>query len=119
MKKYIIFVDDDKNILQGLKRSMKPMTEKWDILFLNNVESVIETIKEKKPDIIIADYKMPGMNGIELLNKIKKEYPFIKRILLTGQSESEVFKEADKESHEYLSKPCSREELIEIINKFL
>ena len=110
MKRRILFVDDDPNILQGLQRSLRSMREDWEMIFVSDSREALKEISNGKYDVIVSDYKMPGMDGLELLGKIKQKYPEVKRILLSGQSESEVFERADELEHEYIEKPCKSEE---------
>ena len=109
----IIFVDDENNLLDALKRTLfRKKKDVWDMIFLNNGQQALEELKIKKYDIIVADYKMPGMDGLELLSQIKEKYKDMKRIILTGQSEQEIFNKAKEVAHAYLSKPCNPDELI-------
>jgi len=117
MKKRILFVDDEPKILQGLQRSLRPMKDEWDMDFISSSIEALEEVKKNKYDVVVSDYKMPKMDGIELLTLVKNENPEIKRILLSGQSEDEVFDKAEKIADKYIAKPCSTEELMSIINK--
>jgi DNA-binding NtrC family response regulator len=114
----IIFVDDENNLLDALKRTLlRNKKDVWDMIFLNSGQQVLEELKIKKYDIIIADYKMPGMDGLELLLQIKDKYKEMKRIILTGQSEQEIFNKAKEVAHVYLSKPCNPDDLVSAIEK--
>ena len=118
MKK-IIFVDDEINLLQGLKRSLRSKMDEWDMLFLESGSETLDVLKKERYDIIVTDYRMPEMNGIELLEKVKEKYPDMIRILLTGQSESEIFERAKDLVNLYLAKPCSADNLISNIEKLI
>lgn len=106
MTKKILFVDDDKNLLNSLKRVMHQYRENWEMVFVERGTDALDLLSKDTFDIIFADYKMPGMDGIELLEIIKEQYPRIKRILLTGQSESEIYDRAQSVVHKYIAKPC-------------
>ncbi|MDY6967571.1 MAG: response regulator [Spirochaetota bacterium] len=118
MKK-IIFVDDEINLLQGLKRSLRSKKGEWDMLFLESGKETLEVLKRSRYDIIVSDYRMPDINGIELLKVIKEKYPYMIRILLTGQSEAEIFEKAKDLVNVYLPKPCSAHDLILNIEKVI
>ncbi len=108
----IIFVDDEKNLLDSLKRTLRPHSKEWNMRFLESGDEALKYISGNSCDIVVSDYKMPGMDGLELLSKIKEKYPQIKRILLTGQSDTEIFNRAKDIVDKYVSKPCRQEELI-------
>jgi DNA-binding NtrC family response regulator len=115
MKK-IIFVDDDENLLKSMERILHPFMKLHTITFTVSPGKVLDLLKNEEYDIVIADYKMPEMDGIELLKVIKEKYPKMRRILLTGQSDSEIFDKSKSIVHQYLAKPCSQDELLKIIN---
>jgi DNA-binding NtrC family response regulator len=101
----IVFVDDDANLLQGIARVMK--TERRDVAFslCSSADEVLALLQEKSFHVIVADYRMPGQDGLSLLAVIKERYPAMKRVLLTGQSEAEIFHEAKPIVDRYMSKP--------------
>lgn len=106
MKKCILFVDDEANILQGLKRTLRPQRKEWDMEFAESGEEALKLIAEKGFDVVVTDMRMPGMDGAELLNEIKKNHPEIIRFVLSGYSEMELVMRSVGPSHQYLSKPC-------------
>ena len=85
--------------------------------FVESGPEALEIMSKTVFNIIVADYKMPIMNGLELLKEVKEKYPAIKRILLTGQSETEVYEEAKNLVDKYIAKPCDHDELISILKK--
>jgi DNA-binding NtrC family response regulator len=115
----ILVVDDDTNLLDGLKRSMREKQIMWKQMFVSSANDALDILATKKIDVIITDYKMPGIDGLELLSIVKEKYPDIKRILLTGQSENEVFESAKDIAHSYLSKPCPITDIINAIDKII
>ena len=115
MKK-ILFVDDEVNLLDGLKRIFRKKKDEWEMTFLADGRKALDYMEKNSMDIIITDYKMPGMNGLELLAIVKEKHPEIKRVILSGQSEAEIFDKALQLAHKYLSKPCDPEELIKFID---
>lgn len=115
----ILIVDDDVNLLDGLKRSMREKQNLWKQRYASSGNEALTILASEKIDLIVTDYKMPGIDGLELLSIIKEKYPEVKRILLTGQSESEVFESSRDIAHSYLSKPCPSAEIINVIVKVL
>jgi DNA-binding NarL/FixJ family response regulator len=115
----IIIVDDDENLISGLKRSMHTKSDVWDIQYVKSAKDAVELLASGKYDLIITDYKMPGMDGIDLLIHVKENFPSMKRVLLTGQSENEIFEISKDIAHVYLSKPCPALDIIQAIEKIL
>jgi len=117
MKYNICIVDDDSNLIDGIKRSLREKSDEWEISYFISSFEALDFCKKENPDLVISDYKMPGMTGLELFSILETDFPEIKKIILTGQSENEVFQKSNIVCDAYLSKPCSSKELIEAINK--
>ena len=113
----IIFVDDEKNLLDGLKRMLRKKKDEWDMVFVMSGQAVLDLLEKNKYHMVVSDYKMPGMDGLELLQMIKEKYPETNRIILSGQSETEVYDKAKEFADAYIPKPCSPEILISVIEK--
>ncbi|MBN2041907.1 MAG: response regulator [Spirochaetes bacterium] len=113
----ILFVDDDENLLNALKRMLRKKIKEWNMAFVLSAQEALNHLENDRCQVVVSDYKMPGMNGLDLFVKIKEKYPEIKRIILSGQSEAEIFDKAKEIAHEYITKPCSPDELVSIIEK--
>jgi YesN/AraC family two-component response regulator len=116
--KRVLFVDDEANLLEGLKRIFRKKKDDWEMVFLDEGVKALDYLSKNTIDFLITDYKMPGMNGLELLTHVKEKYPKIKRVILSGQSEEEIFDRASVLAHKYLSKPCDAEDLINFIDTY-
>lgn len=111
MVPHILFVDDEPNILGGLKRMLRPLHTQWEMEFVNNGAEALALIAGKPVDVIVADMRMPGMDGAELLTRVMQQSPKTVRIILSGQSDKEVIYRVVLPAHQYLSKPCDPEML--------
>lgn len=107
MEPRIIFVDDEINVLNGLKRSLYATQFKWKASFAQSGKEALEMLKSERCDIIISDIKMPGMDGGELLKIVKKNYPHIVRFALSGFNEEELAIQSSNTVHQYFAKPCN------------
>lgn len=112
----ILFVDDEPNILDGLKRMLRPLRNEWNMFFANSGAEALNLLPEKPVDVIVSDMKMPGMDGAFLLQEVSKLYPQTVRIILSGYSESEMIIKSVNVAHQYLSKPSDPETLKEAVN---
>ncbi|MBN1290662.1 MAG: HDOD domain-containing protein [Candidatus Latescibacteria bacterium] len=116
MKK-ILFVDDEPNILQALKRSLRNMRVEWDMDFAISGDKALEILAQERFDVIVTDMRMPGMNGLELLNAVRNKYPYIIRFVLSGHADKDFILRSVGPIHQYLTKPCDTDELKTMINK--
>lgn len=119
MKKTILFVDDEPNIIQGLKRMLRSTSNKWEMLFAEGGEEALELLKIHQVDVIVTDMRMPGMDGAELLNIIMRDYPHMIRIILSGHCDQETILRATASAHQFLVKPCDTEVLKNTIENTL
>ena len=68
----VLFVDDDPNILNGLRRMLRPYRNEWDMVFAGSGAEALELMEVAPFDVIVSDRKMPGNNGVELLSSVKE-----------------------------------------------
>lgn len=113
----ILFVDDEQNILLGLKRMLRSMRKSLDMHFAESGHAALELMAKEKFDVIISDMRMPGMDGAELLAEVKKLYPHTIRIILTGQADEDSILRTVGVTHQFLAKPCDPELLKTIIKR--
>ncbi|MEW7973785.1 MAG: response regulator [Candidatus Thiodiazotropha endolucinida] len=105
-KKKILFVDDEPNVLSGLRRSLRSQRKVWDMEFAGSGQEALAKADEIRFDAVVTDMRMPGMDGAELLDCIAKGYPHVVRIVLSGQSDQESVMKTVGPAHQYLNKPC-------------
>ena len=78
----VLFVDDDEAILRSLERGL--LDEPYNTLFTNSCKEALEILKQEEVHVIVTDMRMPEMSGLEFIKIIKKEYPHIIRLILSG-----------------------------------
>ncbi|HHL33886.1 MAG TPA: response regulator [Desulfobulbaceae bacterium] len=108
----ILFVDDEANVIQSMKRQLR---KRFPMQTALSGDEALRKMKEEGPfAVIVSDMRMPGMNGIELLKKVKNLYPDTVRIMLTGNADQETAIEAvnSGEIFRFLTKPCSTAVLV-------
>ncbi len=110
MKK-VIFVDDDSSLISGLKRMMRPLRNEWDMYFVLSGQEALDLLETDAFDVIVSDMRMPGINGAELLIKVREKYPYMVRIILSGYSDQDLLLKAVRPAHQFLTKPCDAETL--------
>jgi len=107
----ILFVDDDKPILRSLRRILHPLENQFKFSFADSSIGAMLTLDIVPVDIIVADMCMPGMNGLELLKYVSEKYPQIKRIMMTGKTDYEIYHDGREVSNYFLWKPIKPEAL--------
>ena len=114
MKKGKIVVVDDEKVVTSAFGMLLKVEGFSDAHFFNSPFEAIEFLKENTPDLIISDFLMPEMNGLEFLTEAKKLHPEVSRILLTGYADKENAIRAINEVglYRYIEKPWSNEDLI-------
>jgi HD-like signal output (HDOD) protein/CheY-like chemotaxis protein len=107
----IVFVDDESNILEGMKRAFHGMRGTWDMEFLPSGAAALASLTKSPADVIVSDMRMPGMDGWQLLAEVKKRFPHTVRLVLSGQADQNSVMRAVGTAQLYLAKPCGGEEL--------
>ena len=115
---HILIVDDEPLIRESFYETLR--IKGYYAYMAASGEEALETIRNSKMDIVFADLKLPKMNGLNLLNEIKKEHPEIEVILITGFGSIETAVEAMKKgAYDYITKPINDHEVRMIINKIV
>ncbi len=105
-KKRILFVDDEPMVLKGLQRTLRKRRAEWDTVFASNGKEALEILDRQSMDVIVSDLKMPDMDGMQLLTKVRERHPHMVRIILSGNTEHEVTLRSVQYAHQNLTKPC-------------
>src|SRR5260221_8378709 len=88
MASRILVVDDEPDVGRGWARALKIAGH--DVLLGQNAASALELSKANPLDLVILDYMMPSMSGVELLNEIRKDHHFVRSIIISGKLDSNV-----------------------------
>lgn len=115
----IMLVDDEEEVREAMIRSMD-----WEQLGFTvagdaeNGEEALEKLEQLEPDVVMTDIRMPYMDGLTLIARIRERYPFIKILIFSGYDDFEYAKQAIKfKVTEYILKPVNGEELAEILKR--
>ena len=116
----LLIVDDEEMVLISLRAFLTLETE-YDLLTFSSTAQAIEAARERSIDLVVSDYLMPDMTGIDFLLEIKKLHPYATRILLTGYADKENAIKAINEVglYQYVEKPWDNNELKLIIQNGL
>ncbi len=104
-KRRILFVDDEPNVLEGLRNQMRKQRNVWEMLFATSGKAALEELARAPVDVIVSDMRMPVMDGAELLGRVRDLYPETARIVLSGHAEREAIARVVSVAHQFMSKP--------------
>lgn len=112
----VMLVDDHEVVLEGLIRILEKQGGIKIVAVARNAEEALEKVKRFPPDVIIVDIQLPGMNGIELIKRIKAGFPGIEAITLTVFDDEQFAKQAIKAGAiGYVIKDAAQEELVKAV----
>ena len=112
----ILLVDDEKEFVETLSERIRMRDHKSDVAL--DGEEALKQMDDDLPDVVVLDLKMPGIDGMEVLRRIRKAYPNVQVIMLTGHGSDKDEKEARKlGAFEYLQKPVEIDTLMKKIKK--
>ncbi|MBU0483046.1 MAG: response regulator [Proteobacteria bacterium] len=113
----ILCVDDEANVLKALQRLF--MDEDYEIETAESGETGIAAMEQQEAQVIISDYRMPGMNGVEFLKQVYERWPDTVRIVLSGYADTASVVEAINEGqiYKFIPKPWNDDELKITIDK--
>ena len=115
----VIVADDEKLIANNIARRIEDSSDAFRVIArAGSGTEALEQAREMLPDVVFSDIKMPEMDGIELISKLRKEHPEILCVIVSGYSDFEYMKAAIQNSAvDYLLKPVNPEELHRLLQK--
>jgi HD-like signal output (HDOD) protein len=115
--KRILFVDDDSNVLTGLRNVLRSKRREWDMVFAIGPEEALAKLAGGPFDVVVSDMRMPRMDGATLLSRVKQLQPRAVRMILSGQTELESAMKSVFIAHMFLSKPCDPTLLQQVVDR--
>ncbi|MBM0104936.1 HDOD domain-containing protein [Steroidobacter sp. S1-65] len=109
--KRVLFVDDERALLDGLRARLHPLRGAYDMVFVESGPRAITEIEHRGFDIIVTDVRMPVMDGAQLLAIVAERWPEIVRIVLSGYAEQDKSVRLPILAHQHLSKPCDPQQI--------
>ncbi len=116
-KRTILFVDDEESVLNSLQRGL--IDEPYGTLFADSGKEALELLSKNEVQVIVSDMRMPGMDGLEFIRKVKKEYPFTIRLIMSGYTDSNTLLNAVNQGKifRYIPKPWNTDEVKLILHQ--
>lgn len=115
----VLFVDDESHVTEGLYRALRK--EPYEVLSAHSAADALKLLAHVPVDVVVADEKMPGMSGSELLAEVRRRYPDTVRMILTGHATLEAAVRAinEGEIYRFFTKPCDAVDLAVTIRRAL
>jgi HD-like signal output (HDOD) protein len=116
-RKRVVFVDDDQDVLDGLRDALDIYRRVWRMRFAISGHTALAELEEEPADVIVSDLQMPGMDGAVLLARVQALYPATIRVVLSGYANPKVIARVATVAHRILAKPCDVDELGLVIER--
>ncbi len=115
MKEFkVLMVDDEEDFVKTLAERMKMRDLESDVAL--NGEEALQIVEGQVPDVMVLDLKMPGIDGMEVLRRVRRAYPEVQVVILTGHGSDKDEEEAHRlGAYAYLRKPVEIEILIKTL----
>ena len=112
-QKWILLVDNEESILAVMIGSLNKLGQEYYVVTALDGQAALEQIKQRRFDLVVTDFKMPGMNGLLLLEQIHLVRPDTPVILMTAYPNPDVEAEASRlNAYRYLTKPVKMESFL-------
>ncbi len=116
----LMIVDDEENVLSALQRVCRGQKQ-WEIEIYNDPEVALSRAQTANFDLFLSDYRMPQMNGVQFLSKVKELQPDAMRLIISGQTDREGLMGAINEAqiYRYIDKPWQEHDLLTTLQQAL
>jgi HD-like signal output (HDOD) protein len=115
--KNIVFVDDERELLDGLRARLYKHRRDWSMKFVESGEEALAIFEKEPVDLIVSDVRMPGMDGGQLLGAVMQRWPKTMRIIISGYSDPVQAARLTSLAHQYLAKPCEDRQVENVLER--
>ncbi|NVN91022.1 MAG: response regulator [Desulfuromonadales bacterium] len=116
----ILLVDDERNVLRSLERLL--LEEEYEIITASSGQEALDVLEHTGPfQLVVSDYRMPAMNGVEFLSEVCRRWPDTERMILSGYADTASIVAAISEGqiYKFIAKPWNDNDLLCIIREAL
>lgn len=111
----VLFVDDEPLVLRSIDRALRTRKVPWEAKFVDSGGGALELLANERFDVVIADLRIPDLDGVALLTEVQRSYPRIARLVLSGQVGTDDCLRAMRVAHQCMAKPCNIDSLRHIV----
>ena len=110
----LLIVDDEEQFLKSIAKRLE--VRDFNVIAVDRGEKAVEAAAEHPIDVALVDLKMPGMNGEQTLEALKRQHQWMEVVILTGHGSIDSAVECTKRgAYSYLQKPCEWEQLLSVL----
>lgn len=114
----LMLVDDEPRILSGLSRALRASgSREWDVATASSGEEALARLLEHPADVVVSDVSMPGMDGPTLLAEVRKRWPDVVRLVLSGYADLCASQKLAAIAHQFFDKPLRIAELVDSLQR--
>jgi HD-like signal output (HDOD) protein/CheY-like chemotaxis protein len=113
----VLFVDDEPLVLRSIDRALRTRKVPWEARFVDSGGAALDLLTTERFDVVIADLRIPDLDGVELLTIVQRMYPKIARLVLSGQVGTDDCLRAMRVAHQCMAKPCNIDTLRHIVQR--
>lgn len=120
-RRRILLVDDEPDILESLKDLLEAALDDVEVLTAPDARPALDLLKKTSVDIVVSDYKMPGMDGLEFLEKVREDNPNVARLMITAFPDLDLAMRAINEARilNFFTKPIDPDEVVKVLGDVL
>lgn len=115
--KNVLFVDDSQEVLESLSRGLRKYRSQLQMTFARGAAAALAELANRRFDAVISDVRMPEIDGVAFLRKVRESHPEAIRIVLSGQSDAQQAQALVYVAHQFLAKPCDTQVIFEVIHR--
>ncbi|MEZ5420313.1 MAG: response regulator [Vicinamibacterales bacterium] len=115
----LLFVDDEVPILRALERMLRTHRRDWECHFVDDPVRALALLDDVRPDAVVSDMLMPGMDGAEFLTEAARRRPLMARFILSGEVGAGSLIRMARAAHQCLAKPCRGDVLMDVLRRAL
>jgi putative nucleotidyltransferase with HDIG domain len=116
-KPSILFVDDEPQVLDGLRDLLRSRRRELHTEFADSGAAALELLAGASFDVVVSDMRMPGMDGAQLLERVRDDHAHAVRVILSGQASEDAVLRMVPVAHISLAKPCTARQLSQMIDR--
>lgn len=114
----LLLVDDEPRILSGLSRALRSSGSRdWDVAIATSGEEALARLAEVPTDVVLSDVNMPGMDGPALLGEVRRRWPDMVRLVLSGYADTAASNRLASVAHQFFDKPLRISDLVEVLRR--
>ena len=120
-RQVILLVDDEEDIRESLRALFETCLEDVEVRTAPDAHQALAALDRQPVELIVTDYKMPGMNGLDFLRRAQEKAPDVPRILVTAFPDLEIAIRAINEAHieNFFTKPFDSDEVLNVVRTLL